>query len=183
MSAVRQRITRKKLNLSVKRQLQIWLLVRIMGIILLCSLAAALILFFYARQELNGSLWQAHIKIRRVSDLLLPVLLAGSGVSILAGLALAVFLPQKIAGPVYRIEQDLALVRAGNLKKEIRLRDKDILTDLADAINSTTAMFRSHTDELKRLSRRIAERTEQQDQEECLKILSEIAQRLETLET
>ena len=68
---------RKKLNLQVKRQFQVWLLVRILGTVLLSSGVAALILYFYAHQEVGASFYDAHIKIRRVSDLLIPVVLAG----------------------------------------------------------------------------------------------------------
>ncbi|MFO7605805.1 MAG: methyl-accepting chemotaxis protein, partial [Desulfurivibrionaceae bacterium] len=91
---------RKKLNLAVKKEFQKWLLVRILGTILLSSVVAAVILYFYSSRELGESFYDAHIKIRRVSDLLLPVILAGSFVSLLSGTLLALFLPQKIAGPV-----------------------------------------------------------------------------------
>ncbi len=140
-----QHVRRKKLNLNVKRQLQVWLLVRIVGIILLCTLVAVLVLYFYSRQELADSFWQAHIRIRRVSDLLLPVLITGAGVATAAGIVLALFLPQKIAGPLYRIEQDLKEVRAGDLTKVISLREDDILKELAMEINLTTEFFRGQT--------------------------------------
>ncbi len=137
---------RKRLNLTIKKQLQKWLLIRISGIILISSVVAALVLYFYARQEISSSFWEAHIKIRRVSDLLLPVLLAGTGVSALAGFILAIFLPQKIVGPIFRIEQDLQVVREGDLTQKIRLRENDIFLELADEINRTTDFFRKHTD-------------------------------------
>ena len=140
-----QHVRRKKLNLTVKRQLQIWLLVRIIGIILLCTLVAVLVLYFYSRHELADSFWQAHIRIRRVSDLLLPVLLTGAGVATAAGVVLALFLPQKIAGPLYRIEQDLQVVRTGDLTKVISLRQGDILKELAMEINLTTEFIRGKT--------------------------------------
>ncbi|NPA94235.1 MAG: methyl-accepting chemotaxis protein [Thermodesulfobacteria bacterium] len=136
---------RKRLNLAVKRQLQKWLLIRIGGIILICSMVAALILYLYSRQEISSSFWEAHIQIRRVSDLLFPVLVAGTAVSALAGFILAIFLPQKIAGPIFRIEQDLRVVREGDLTKKIQLREDDILQELAGEINQTTEFFRQQT--------------------------------------
>ena len=77
---------RKKLNLQVKRSFQMWLLLRIMGTVLVSSVVAALILYFYANQEVGASFYDAHIKIRKVSDLLIPVILAGSVVSLVSGL-------------------------------------------------------------------------------------------------
>ncbi len=135
---------RKKLNMAVKKELQRWLLVRIFGVVLLSSLIAALILYFYANQELGDSYYDAHITIRRVSDLLWPVVAAGSVVSLLSGMLLAVFLPQKIAGPIYRIEKELERLGEGDLTVEIRLRPRDPFHDLVGGINQSVAGLRTH---------------------------------------
>jgi methyl-accepting chemotaxis protein len=134
---------RKKLNLRVKNQFQIWLLVRILGTVALSSVVAAVILYLYSSQEIGESFYDAHIKVRRISELLLPVILAGSFVSLLSGALLAIFLPQKIAGPVFRIEEDLKEIQAGNLEKEIRLRAGDPLKELAQTINATILFLRA----------------------------------------
>ena len=133
---------RSRLNLKIKRQFQVWLLARIGGTILLSSLVAALILYFYARQEVGASFYEAHIKIRYVSDLLIPVVVAGSFVSLISGVLLAIFLPQKIAGPIFRIEEDLRYIQNGHLDKEIKLREGDPLQDFAETINTTLAILK-----------------------------------------
>lgn len=133
---------RKKLNLAVKNELQRWLLVRIFGVVILSSLAAALILYYYASKEICDSFYSAHISIRRVSDLLWPVVAAGSAVSLLSGMLLALFLPQKIAGPIFRIEQDLDPIREGDLTVKITLRAGDPLQDLAKSINEAIGELR-----------------------------------------
>jgi len=130
---------RKKLNLSVKKEFQKWLFVRMFGTVLLSSLVAAAILYFYSQQEIGASFYEAHIKIRKVSDLLLPVILAGSFVSLISGSLLALFLPQKLAGPLFRIEQDLRAVQEGDLTVTIRLRSKDTMKSFAEVINHTIA--------------------------------------------
>lgn len=135
---------RKKLNLAVKKELQRWLLVRIFGVVLLSSLIAALILYFYAHKEVGDSYYNAHITIRHVNDLLWPVIAAGSMVSLVSGMLLAVFLPQKIAGPIYRIEKELERLGQGDLTVEIRLRPKDPFQDLVGGINQSIAGLRSH---------------------------------------
>lgn len=130
---------RKKLNIGVKREFQRWLLVRILGAVMFSALVAALVLYFYARQELGESFYTAHITVRRVSDLLLPVILAGSAVSLLSGILIALFLPQKIAGPLFRVEQDLRRLAAGDLTVKIVLREDDTLQDFAAAVNAAIA--------------------------------------------
>lgn len=149
------RYKRQKLNLSVNRQFQMWLLVRILGVVLLSSLVAAFVLYLYSRQELSSSFYTAHIELRRVSDLLLPVMGAGAFVSLLSGMALALFLPQKIAGPVYRIEKSLRVIREGDLTEVVRLRQNDTLTDLAASVNETTAALRSRLQAVKELQREL----------------------------
>jgi len=130
---------RKIVNLNVKRRLQVWLLIRIGGIIILTSIISALILYGYARHETINSFYQAHIKIRRVSDLLLPVVMSGAAISLISGTLLALFLPQKIAGPLYRIEQELNKVKTGDFRIKIRLRTKDTLVNFTSHINDTIA--------------------------------------------
>ena len=140
---------RKKLNLKVKRDFQIWLLVRILGTIMVSSIIAALILFSYASREVGDSFYQAHVEIRRVSDLLLPVIGVGSLVSFLSGLAIAIFLPQKIAGPIFRIESELKIIEQGDLTKQIKLRSTDIMQDLSGSVNKTVGSLRTRFQDVK----------------------------------
>lgn len=135
-------VDRKKLNLGVKREFQRWMLKRVLLAVAVSAVLAALILYLYARQEVVGSFFDAHVKIRRVSDLLLPVVAVGSAVSLSVGVVLALFLPQKIAGPIYRIELGLASIGGGDLTTKITLRDEDALQDLAEAVNLTTLALR-----------------------------------------
>ncbi len=88
-----------KQQLAVKNEFQRWLMFQVLLAVVLSAVVAAVILYFYASQELVGSFFDAHVKIRRVSDLLIPVVIAGTMVSLGCGVLLAPFLPQKIAGP------------------------------------------------------------------------------------
>jgi methyl-accepting chemotaxis protein len=133
---------RKKLNLAIKCEFQRWLLVRIFGAVLLSSLVAALVLYFYARKEVGDSFYDAHIAIRHVSDLLWPVIAAGSAVSLISGMFLALFLPQKIAGPLFRIEQDLKKVQGGDLTVAIHLRENDTMKEFVETVNKTIETLR-----------------------------------------
>ncbi len=175
---------RKKLNMGVKKYFQRWLLKRILGAVVLSSLVAALILYFYARNEITSSFFDAHIKIRRVSDLLLPVVAAGSMVSLISGIVLSLFLPQKIAGPIFRIEQDLKPIQEGDLTKLVQLRDGDILSELAEEVNKTTLETRNRIRKSKKalssLSRAIEDHAEERTVQTCLKELEESLSQLKT---
>ena len=128
---------RKKINLKVKQDLQIWLLIRIMGTSLLTIIVAGVLLYLYSRGVVDAEYLSFKPDVRRVSEVLLPVLIAASLTSIVAGLLMALFLPQKIAGPIFRIEQDLMQIRTGDLTKTVNLRYADILKELAQSVNMT----------------------------------------------
>jgi len=141
---------RKTLNLKVKQDLQVWLLIRIMATAVLTILVASCFLYVYALTVVDAEFLSHAPKVRRVSEVLLPILVAASLTSIVVGLLMALFLPQKIAGPIFRIEQDLQLIRAGNLNKVITLRCGDILTELAQAVNLTIRDFRNMINDIKK---------------------------------
>lgn len=140
---------RKVLNINVKKNFQRWLLIRIIGTVIVSGVVAAIILYFYSNKELGDSFYSAHITVRRVSDLLLPVILAGSAVSLVSGIFMALFLPQKIAGPLFRVEQDLERVGAGDLTVKVTLRDGDTLQDFVTVVNVNIAALRQTMEEVK----------------------------------
>jgi methyl-accepting chemotaxis protein len=127
---------RKKINLKIKQDFQIWLLVRIMGTILLTIIIASVLAYLYSKGVVDAEHLSFKSDTRKIGEVMLPILVAGSLTSIIAGLLLALFLPQKIAGPIYRIEQDLLQVGTGDLTKTITLRSADILKDFAESVNT-----------------------------------------------
>jgi methyl-accepting chemotaxis protein len=66
-------------------------------------------------------------------------------------LALAIFLPQKLAGPLYRVQKSLEEIRSGDLTAKVILRKGDTLTDLAAAVNETTTGLRDRVQEVKEI--------------------------------
>ena len=174
---------RKKLNLSVKREFQIWLLLRIIGVVIVSTLVAVLILYFYSRQEISTSFYSAHIQIRRVSDLLMPVIAAGAFISLLSGCVLALFLPQKIAGPIFRIQKGLETIGTGDLTEHIVLRRHSTFKDLAEAVNNTTTNLRVRIDEVKEVQQEIERLMSHLDNGEVIELLERQKETLAQLQT
>ena len=110
---------------------------------------------FLVFNSISSTFYSAHIQLRRVSDLLLPVIASGAFVSLASGLALAIFLPQKIAGPIFRIQKGLETIGEGDLTEHIVLRRKSIFKDLAAAVNDTTASLRSRVEAVKEIQREL----------------------------
>ncbi len=174
---------RKKLNLEVKKEFQRWMLMQVLIAVGISAVVAAIILYFYARQEVVGSFFDAHVKLRRVSDLLLPVVLSGSVVSLISGAALALFLPQKIAGPLYRVEMGLKSVEEGDLSINVKLRENDTLKDFAGRVDETITTLRGRVRDLKASQEGLEQAISAGQQEEitkCLAAQREILERIKT---
>ena len=141
MAEVQQKVfhKRKKLNLKVKQDFQIWLLTRIMVTALATVVLASIFLYLYAKGVVDTEFLGFKPNVRKVSEVMLPILIAAALTSTIAGLVLALFLPQKIAGPIFRVEQDLLQIRTGDLTKVVNLRCADILKELAETLNGTIA--------------------------------------------
>lgn len=57
---------------------------------------------------------------------------------------ISVYFSHRIAGPIYRLEKDLLImINEGDLTKQFRLREKDELKELAEALNTMTANLRT----------------------------------------
>lgn len=174
---------RKKLNLKVKQDLQIWMLIRIMGTMLLTLGVASIILYFYSVTVVDADYLSFAPKVRKVSEVLLPVLLAASLTSIVAGLLLAIFLPQKIAGPIFRVEQDLLEIREGDLTKTVTLRNGDVLKDLAQSVNMALLDIRTLVNDVKEANIDLEAKIVKGDIEKIKEALEQQKQYLDRLQT
>ncbi|MBW2465676.1 MAG: methyl-accepting chemotaxis protein [Deltaproteobacteria bacterium] len=126
---------RKKVNFGIKRDLQVWLLTRIVGVSLLTIIIACLISYLYAKNAVAGDYLRFQINVRTVGEVFLPIFLTAVLSVLVSGLALVLFLPLKIVGPLYRVEQDLLQIASGDLAKTIKVRSNDILKEHAEAVN------------------------------------------------
>ena len=150
MSSSQMAYKRKRFfNFSIKRRLQLRLLVKIWSIILASLLVTGIIFYFYSDINVGKSYRLFHVKAENFLDFLIPVLVCGFFASLILGVAASLLFPHAIAGPLYRIERELADIGKGNLRKEIKVRKGDELKDLASSINF---MIRGLRDKIKTIS-------------------------------
>ena len=136
MSTSKKLFKRKRFfNFSIKKRLQLRMLLKIWSIIFITLLLTGIIFYFYSDINVGKSYRLFHVKADNFLDFLFPVLLAGFFSSLVLGFFAAVFFPNAIAGPLYRIEKELIDIGKGNLKKKINIRKKDEIGDLAGSMN------------------------------------------------
>jgi methyl-accepting chemotaxis protein len=134
---------RKTLNFSIKREMQMIMIGKICLLIFISLLISSLIFYFFADREITNSFQMFHIKARNFLDFLMPAVLGAFILSLALGVIGSLFFPKPIAGGIYRIEQDVQkAVSQGELTVEIKLRQGDQVTSLAEEVNGLLRDYR-----------------------------------------
>jgi methyl-accepting chemotaxis protein len=142
-------IKRKKLNLSVKRDLQIKLISKIFLVVMAASLINGAIFYFYSNRRITDTYYSAHITAENFLEYLLPAVIAAVLVALWVAIFISLFYPQKIAGPIYRLETDIKRLGNGDLVTPLSLRKGDHFQDLAGAINLSIEKLRERIEKAK----------------------------------
>lgn len=150
--------------------------------------------YLILNRRLEDTYYSAHFAIKSTGEVLLPTLLALSGVFIvvlgLAAVVITLYVSHHIAGPLFAIRRYLENVSRGDLDFKPKLRLKDQTTPLAESLahavetlNSRLVAMRLGADAMRassaNLSRHMAD--SQGASAECRKDLGELLAREEAL--
>lgn len=174
---------RKRINFEVKAAFQAWILVRILAVSMLTIIIAAGLSYLHARNVVEAEFLKFQASTTTVSEVFWPVFAAAALTSVIAGLMLALLLPKRIAGPIYRVEQDMKQIYTGDLTKTIRLRPYDILTELADTVNQVVGQIAQMVREVKESSRILENKIHEGSTEEAQMALKHLKEQLDRLNT
>lgn len=115
-------------------------------ILIICSTtltAASIMIYYYLRYQ-GGDLslrlfymsaQSENLESTTMFRLVLPALVASNILAIIISAIFGLFYSHRMAGPVYRLEESIKSIIAGNLDFHIRLRKNDEFKELADALN------------------------------------------------
>ncbi len=129
----------KRRNYLIKKDVQMGFVYRFLAL-LLVELALIAFLFNYvSTNTITSGYIDSVLKVQTTPafflvQVFLIMLVVGVGMG-LAGMVVFVMLSHRIAGPIYRIEQDLESVKSGDLTKRISIRSTDRMTELKDSLN------------------------------------------------
>jgi methyl-accepting chemotaxis protein len=150
---------RKKYYLH--RSAQPRLLLGTATLFLVLVIIAGGLFYLLADKELSAEYFRAHSTLRHVMGNLLPWLVLVNLLGLAVALFLAIFHTHRIAGPAYRIQQDLRRIGRGVLTTEVRTRKRDQLKGLESEINEMTAELRRVLEEVKERLSELANHVEE----------------------
>ncbi len=136
-------VKRKRLNFSIQRALQIQMILRLAVILFISLLISSLVYYYFADIKITNSFRLFHIHAQNFLDFLLPMVIGAFFISLAAGMVAVLFFPKHFVGSLYRIEQDVKQMAAGDLSLRIQLRKGDQNQSLAESINQLISMLKS----------------------------------------
>jgi methyl-accepting chemotaxis protein len=108
------------------RMIAVSLSMILLGLLLFAGVTA----LYYALSRAEGKAPDPQILL-----VILPPLLLNDLAIMVVAIVVGIFMSHRIAGPVYRIAEDIDRVLSGERGVRVRLRRKDALEDLADKVN------------------------------------------------
>lgn len=131
----------------------------ILIVIIVANIVGALVYGFSVEKLENKLVEESKLPIdsKQLGQALLPGVIIAELISIFVVAFICIFVTHTIAGPVYRMERVVRNIGEGDLTHFTKLRPKDELKDLADAMNDMTMGLRNKIINLKESLQQIDE--------------------------
>lgn len=169
----------------VKKDFQFRFILKFCLIVLMGVIVSTGLLFLFSQGTLTSSFQQSRLTIKTTALAILPAAIYTNlitlGVITLATIVVTLFISHKIAGPIFRFEKELKEIGEGDLTKDIRLRKKDQITDMAVSLNKMIAgLHEKVLDIQKSVEQLIESATKQKAPEGLIEELTHLHQRIES---
>ena len=144
----------RRSNFWIKKSFQSSFSARFVVLFLIEAALISLLFFLVSKGTLTTVYDKSGLRIEQTGHFFLNsyLIIAALVSAITAGAGTLVFIlfSHRIAGPAYRLHKSLNEIAAGNLTGQIRLRKKDELVDLAQAVNLVSQTFNQKISRIKR---------------------------------
>lgn len=126
----------------VKKEFQLKFILKFCLLILIGTLISTGLLFLFSQDTLTSSFQQSRLVIKSTGLAILPSVvytnLITLGLIAIATIIVTLFVSHKMAGPLFRFEKELQDIGEGDLTKQVILRQKDSIGDMAGCLNNMT---------------------------------------------
>ena len=138
---------RRRRTYIVRLDFQKDFIIKYCVLVLIAAILLSLIVYFFCGTTVTSVFKDSRLKILSTNDFILPYLFWSSAIAVICAVAvcwrMTMVISNRLAGPLYRLEQDLAQVAQGDLTLNIRVRQKDEFQILARILNDLTGDWRS----------------------------------------
>lgn len=142
------------MGLTTRENYRLFLYLKTFGIIMLGAILAGWGIFWLFPAELGKSYGDIMASMRWIRKALywkVALLYAAVGLpTIPAMVALHLFYSHRIAGPIYRLGMEATKISQGYLCDNIKFREKDNLTDMAESLCRVASYYRDRINAIKK---------------------------------
>ncbi|MBW2673572.1 MAG: HAMP domain-containing protein [Deltaproteobacteria bacterium] len=139
----KQAPTYKRRSYFVKKDFQVKFILKFCLIVLIGAVISSALLLIMTRDTLTSSFHHSRLTIENTGLAILPDVIITWVITLilitLATAAVILFISHKIAGPLFRLEQEVKDIGKGDLTRKITLREKDQVTALANGLTEMAA--------------------------------------------
>ncbi len=143
---------RKQYLIDVPYQTQF--MFKFSALVALTSFLVGLFIFFLTQGSTTVAIEKTRIYVKPTSDFILPVLcLTVISVAVIAAvvvMAMTLFISHRIVGPIFRLKNQIGLIKNGSLKRNFTTREKDQLKDLAKCLQDMSDALLGRHEQLKK---------------------------------
>lgn len=142
----RNKLSERRKHLFVEKGFQFKFIVKFCLLLLIGVVISTSLLLLFSQDTLTSSFKHSRLVISNTAVAILPAAIYTNlitlGLIALATILITLSISHKLAGPLFRFEKELREIGDGDLTKNIRLREKDQITDMAASINNMAAGLR-----------------------------------------
>lgn len=150
----------------IKKRFQFRFILKFCLLLLGGVVISTALLFFLSKGTLTSSFRDSRLVIENTGSAILPAVIYTNLITLalisIAVIAVTLFVSHKIAGPMYRFENELKEVSQGNLTKHITLREEDQMTDIVDELNAMIVSLHDRVADIQSRVDRLAETADAQ---------------------
>ncbi len=142
----------KRKNYFIKKEFQFKFIIKFCLVLLAGIVFSTVLVFLFSQGTLTSSFDNSRLIIKSTGDAIMPTLIITNlvtlGIIVLAAIGVTLFVSHRIAGPMYRFEQDIKRIAKGDLCIRINLRQKDQFSEMAKAFNDMSSSLHEKVSEI-----------------------------------
>lgn len=144
----------KRRQYIIDKNFQTKFVLKFCAIVILTSIVIGVLLFFLSRGSTTVAIENTKVTVKATADFMLPFiiqsLILGTIFSAVCIFVLTIFTSHKIAGPLYRLRNEVEKLREGNLNLNFSIRAGDQVRDLASSLSKMIESLKENVMFLKR---------------------------------